>query len=174
MSDEATRFQLNLNGIVLEIEGDRPFVEAMYREVMKDIEEARRRMLAPKPAAAPVAAAPPGGQRAVSGSSIASTNPQGNPRVASPSRARAQQGVVWIHRCNELVHKIYMGSPQDLRTHPIFDIINPERVGILYIEDPLINQVLPRFESGQTLWAELTPAGRKKIAEAAGPHRKSK
>lgn len=169
MSDEATRFQLNLNGILLEIEGERAFVEAMYREVMKDIEEARRRRLNP----ALEAGKAPAASRGISGTSVATTNPQGNPRV-SGSRARVQQGVVWIHRCNELVHKIYMGSPQDLRTHQVFDILNPDRIGILYIEDPLINEILPRFETGQTLWAELTPAGRKKIAEAAGPQRKSK
>jgi hypothetical protein len=172
MSDEAVRFQLNLNGILLEIEGERSFVEAMYREVIKDIEEARRRQLNPAPAQPQQAAAAPQ-PRAVSGTGISVTNPQGNPKVPA-GRARAQQGVVWIHRCNELVHKIYMSSPQDLRTHSAFDILNPDKIGILYIEDPLISQLLPRFESGQTLWAELTPAGRKKIAEAAGPQRKSK
>jgi hypothetical protein len=92
-----------------------------------------------------------------------------------PRVQQAQQAnVVWIHRCNDLVHKIYMANHNDLRTHEVFGLIRPEQLGILYIEDPLLNQLLPRFEMGQTLWAELTPAGRKKIAEAASAPRKAK
>ena len=40
---QQTQFRLNFNGISLELEGDRAFVDDMYRDIMRDIEEAKRR-----------------------------------------------------------------------------------------------------------------------------------
>jgi len=95
MNQEKTQFRLNLNGISLELEGEKAFVEQMYRDIMKDIEEARRR------------------NKAIA---IKASGSKASAKEAEALRHRARRdSVVWIHRCSELVHKIYMASPEDKR-----------------------------------------------------------
>ena len=48
---------------------------------------------------------------------------------------------------------------------------DPDHLYTLYVEDPLLSKMMPRFGRGQTLWAELTTAGRRKIAEATGGYK---
>lgn len=140
--EKKTQFRLNLNGIVLDLEGDRAFVEEMYKEIMRDIEEAKRR------------------------------NERVNQTPAERKRAKRkpkQESVLWIHRCSPLVHKIYMASPDDLEESPILSHIDHTKLGTLYIDHALLSKLMPQFDRGQTLWAELTPAGRERIANAQGP-----
>ena len=146
MTQEKTQFRLNLNGISLELEGDRAFVEEMYRQIMRDIEEAKRRNQA---------AAKPAASRA-----------KAKAGEAAARKAR-RDAVVWIHRCSELVHKIYMTSPEELGEVGQLTFLDPERVATLYIQDRLLPKLMPQFDKGQTLWAELTPAGRQKIASVS-------
>lgn len=147
MNQEKTQFRLNLNGISLELEGEKAFVEQMYRDIMKDIEEARRR------------------NKAIELKSSAS---KASAKEAEALRHRARRdSVVWIHRCSELVHKIYMASPEDLGQLRQIQAIDTEKIATLYIDDKLLPKLMPQFDKGQTLWAELTPAGRHKIASAS-------
>ena len=144
MSDEkTTRFHFVLSGVELEIAGDRGFVEAMYKQIMQDIEEARQAVAS--------------GRR-----------PQGAEAPASPKRrARAIGGrkVVWIHRTSEMMHKIYMSSPDEISAAPVLRNFDTSRIAAIYAEKELVRLVV-RDDPGQTLWAELTEAGRRKIAEA--------
>ncbi len=156
MNNEYTHFCLNLNGISLELEGERSFVEEMYRQIMRDIEEARRRNLAAQPQAA--------SQAPLKASSATDPGQAPRPR-ATPSREQ----VIWIHRCSPLVHRIYMGTPQELSESPVLGAIQLDRVATLYIDDALLPKLLPRFERGQTLWAELTAAGKQQMSALRPP-----
>lgn len=149
---EQTQFKLSLNGITLELSGDQAFVEEMYREIMRDIEEARARM-----ARGERSQFTP--RRAAKGSG-ASSAPSGE-------KDRPFEHIVWVHRCSELVHKIYMASPQDLgRVKPLRHL-DPAHLATMYVEDRLLSRLMPQYDRGQTLWAELTQAGRARIAEAS-------
>lgn len=158
---EETKFQLSLNGISLEVSGEREFVEEMYRAIMADIEEARRRlhqgaMTKLTSPSAPVADNKPAKSAPV--------------KVSASSKQRQNfEQVVWVHRCTSLVNKIYMASPRDLRRTKVLSKINLDHLATLYVEGKLMTRILPQFERGQTLWAELTTAGRAKIAEASAP-----
>jgi len=145
-TDKTDHFQLNLNGIQLEISGERSFVQHMYREVMRDLEEARRRALEAK-----------------------RRGPRGKKKRVS-RRERPEPNVIWLHRVSDMVHKIYMASHSDLDDSPLFDVLDRSVLGTLYVEDNLLPRALPRFARGQTLWAELTSVGRRKIAEATGKY----
>jgi len=144
-TDKTDHFQLNLNGIQLEISGERSFVQHMYREVMRDLEEARRRALEAK-------------------------RRSGNKKKRVQRRSNPEANVVWLHRVSDMVHKIYMASHNDLDDSPLFDVLDRSALGTLYVEDNLLPRALPRFARGQTLWAELTSVGRRKIAEATGKY----
>lgn len=152
-SEDTTHFQLNVNGISLELSGEREFVQMMYRKIMGDLEIARSRMLST--------------QQRVSepeDRSVAAVKRRLKAKQSAP--AVPQDHVIWLHRCNEMVHKIYMASTDHLENAPMFAQLRPEAIRTLYIQDPLLSRALPTFERGQTLWAELTEAGRRKIAEA--------
>lgn len=157
MAQDTTRFQLSLHGISLELSGERDFVEEMYREIMRDIEVARARMLAGQPS---------GLQQAIVSEepTLQLDMPRESPRPKGPP---VQEQVIWLHRCSELVHKIYMTSASDLARVMPLRHVNKERIATLYVEDKLLSKLMPQFDRGQTLWAELTRAGRKKIAEAS-------
>ncbi len=70
-----------------------------------------------------------------------------------------------------MVHKIYMASVDDIQASPLFELLDPASIATLYVRDPLLARALPKFERGQTLWAELTAAGRRKIAQATSTYR---
>ncbi len=153
--DQHTRFQLTFNGISLELHGEKEFVEEMYREVMADLEEARaRNARGEMPSTAPVSA-----------------KQAKTPTAAAKKKAteRPLEHVIWLHRCTPLVNKIYMASPSDVRKTKRLNAFVPEEIATLYVEGKLLTDVMPQFDRGQTLWAELTTAGRKKIAEASSP-----
>jgi hypothetical protein len=181
-SQDITRFQLSLHGIVLELEGERDFVDEMYRDIMRDIEEARARQLSGKPSGLehvsgtgglhppkPSLKPPPAfGHGLDDVPTEVSQDARARKLRTSPQRA---EHVVWLHRCSELVHKIYMAAPRDLNKLGVFHNINVSQAATVYIEDGLLSDLLPQFDRGQTLWAELTRAGRKKIAEASLGHK---
>lgn len=151
--DQHTRFQLTFNGISLELHGEKEFVEEMYREVMADLEEARARNARGE---LPMGAAPG-----------ASSSKREQPKKKSAERPL--EHVIWLHRCTPLVNKIYMASPTDVRKTKRMSAFIPEEIATLYVEGKLLTEVMPQFDRGQTLWAELTTAGRQKIAEASSP-----
>jgi hypothetical protein len=153
--DQHTRFQLTFNGISLELHGEKEFVEEMYREVMADLEEARaRNARGQMPSTAPASAS------------------QAKPPATAGAKKKVErplEHVIWLHRCTPLVNKIYMASPSDVRKTKRLSAFVPEQIATLYVEGKLLTDVMPQFDRGQTLWAELTTAGRKKIAEASSP-----
>lgn len=157
---QQTRFQLSVSGISLELHGEREFVEEMYREIMGALEEARARNARGEASmfSAPSREAKPGAQLVK----------PGQKKAPASRRARADH-VIWVHRCTPLVNKIYMANPPELAKIKMLSIFELAHMATLYVEDGLLSTLLPQFDRGQTLWAELTVAGRRKIAEASDP-----
>lgn len=156
-SDDTTHFQLNVNGISLELSGEREFVQQMYQQIMRDLEVARDRMIAR--------------QSELIADDRSATAVKRRIKARKTPIPEQDNQVIWLHRCNDMVHKIYMASADDIRASPLFGLLDPSAIGTLYVRDPLLARALPRFERGQTLWAELTAAGRRKIAEATGAYK---
>lgn len=152
MTDEkTTRFHFVLGGVELEISGDRCFVESMYKRIMQDIDEARRSTSVDADAT-----------RAISREAVAEAE------AAPKKRARSVAGkaVTWIHRTSEMMHKIYMSSPGEVAMAPVLRAFDTSRISAIYAEQDAVRLVVPDSSPGHTLWAELTEAGRRKIAEA--------
>lgn len=165
-AQELTRFQLNLHGIALELEGERDFVDEMYRDIMRDIEEARARHLEGRPSGLePKPSSVKGATKKKKLRLPSSLDDE--PTELLGHVPRPEEHVIWLHRCSDLVHKIYMTNRRELSNVAPFHCINPAFIKTAYIEDSLLSTLLPRYDKGQTLWAELTRAGREKIAEAS-------
>ena len=142
MSDEnTTHFQFSLAAIQLEISGDRDFVERMYRTIMQDIEEARK---APSEVPAPASS-------------------KEAPRAKT---VEIDRQVIWVHRCSEMMHKIYMSSPEEVSRAHLLRNIDATRLAVVYASDHCIDLILPKVEKGHTLWAELTEKGKQRIQNA--------
>lgn len=139
--DDDTRFHFDFGGITLELSGKRPFVEQMYRRVMEDVETVRRRVREDKAAGGKVA----------------------------PAQARRPS--VWVHRCSDMMRKIYMVSHDDVVASSLDEICDMGAVKNVYIAKNVFQKFFPDLEDGQTLWAEFTSVGREKIAEATKPMR---
>ncbi len=139
--DDDTRFHFDFGGITLELSGKRPFVERMYRRVMEDVEKMRRKVRAEKDSDGEVVVKP----------------------VSRPS--------VWVHRCSDMMRKIYMVSHEDIVASALGTAFEMKQVKNVYISKGVFQDFFPALENGQTLWAEFTPVGREKIAEATQPMR---
>lgn len=149
-SENSTHFQFSLAAIDLEISGDRAFVEKMYRIIMQDIEAARTQPVSATSAPGP--ANPP---------DLGATIPSHGQKRAKAIAQDAQ--VVWVHRCSEMMHKIYMSSPDELARAPLMRVLDPKHIGVLFADEDVVDAILPKVEKGHTLWAELTAKGRKRI-----------
>lgn len=148
MSNEnSTHFQFSLAAINLEISGDRAFVERMYRLIMQDIEAVRAGKVEPRKPADPMDM----------GSPLGSRGPR-RPKTVAPNSQ-----VVWVHRCSDMMHKIYMSSPEELSRAPLLKVIDPSKIAVVYADESVIDAILPKVEKGHTLWAELTAKGRQRI-----------
>ncbi|MFU8802338.1 MAG: hypothetical protein ACNA8W_00875 [Bradymonadaceae bacterium] len=83
------------------------------------------------------------------------------------------QNAVWVHRCSEMMRKIYMTTQAEVGQSILAGCITPDLMGVVYVDKGVMDRVFPELEKGQTLWAEFTPAGRERIAEVTAPVRKT-
>ena len=144
MSDEnTTHFQFTLGRLSIELSGEKEFVERAYKMLMADVEAARALRGVPLP-------------EPIEASEAEDDN-------AEPVEPRK---IVWVHRCSEMMHKIYMSTANELSRNKFFRLFDLEGVNVVYTERDAVEAVLPGIEKGLTLWAELTSKGRQKIAEA--------
>lgn len=146
MADEKeTHFHFDFGGITLEVSGGRDFVQEMYQKVMKDVADARR--------------------------SAQAANRKASKKVSS--KGPTKKPSVWVHRCSEMMRKIYMASQDDISASPICDIVDVDVVSGIYVDKGLFELFFPKLDDGQTLWAEFTAVGRKKIADVTQPNRRA-
>lgn len=142
MSDEEeVSLRFNCAGVKLELSGNRTFVERMYRQIVADVEAARRRVR----------------------TRGAESSPHGGPTST------------WIHRCGDLMRKIYMGSGVDVRRSMLGGVIDAREVENIYVEDADFLDVFEQFDD-ETLWAEFTSVGRQllgELEEATEPMRRA-
>ncbi len=148
--DERTEFRFDFGGIQLELCGDRQFVEEMYRQVMEDVEEARRRL----------------GSEVVKGPAEAESG-------ARDKGAGRKGQSLWVHRTSRLMRKIYMVSRQQIDEWPLGDAIDVEELSNIYVDKDVFKTIFPTITEGRTLWAEFTSVGKQKIADATEPSRKA-
>jgi hypothetical protein len=134
-----THFHFDFGGITLELSGERQFVEKMYRQIMKDVEQARAQRIE-------------------------------KPEVRAAQVQRINHAV-WVHRCSEMMRKIYMTTQGDIERTILGRCLDPEELAVVYVDKDILSNIFPEFDKGQTLWAEFTPAGREKIAEVTSPMR---
>jgi hypothetical protein len=134
-SDSESRFHFECEGIEIEITGDRAFVEKMYRQIMRDLDRAR-----------------PSDESIQSDSSAPREGPYSN-------------RVVWVISCSEMLQRVYMTEASNIEDSPLGRALDPERIGSLYIDREAFTDLLPDVADREaTLWAQLTEAGRRRIA----------
>ncbi len=143
MSDgNYTRFRLNLQFFTIELAGEKTFVEELYRKVYRDLLPL---LNTPKPTEAAIDPKP----------------------EESPSKARLEY--TWIYSCTPHYNKVYVVE-NAIMTHSIFGrVLNPKSIRRIYIErNPESAHLFREVSAGnRTLWAEITPEGRRMIEEAA-------
>ena len=137
--DDTTHFQFEYGGIMVEVSGERAFVDDMYRQVMKDIQQARR-----QPAKSAEKTPPPAEQ------------------------------IVWVHRCSEMMHKIYMATPSVISRTILGRAIDISALRRMYVDKDVFERVLPSVAGDHTLFAELTDEGRAEIGNRSGRRKKTK
>ncbi len=76
--------------------------------------------------------------------------------------------IIWIHRCSEMMNKIYMSTLRELKQNKTLQMLDLQGVGVIYCDPKALGAVLKNHEEGQTLWAELTTQGKLKIAKSTG------
>lgn len=84
-----------------------------------------------------------------------------DPRAREPARDE----VVWIIRCTPMMRRIYMAESLDLEESPVADVLDVDHLGTAYLDAESFDVLLPTLrDRDDTLWAELTEAGRRRIA----------
>lgn len=141
--DDKTRFHFNFGGIKLELAGDRKFVERMYQQVMRDVQTSRNR-----------------------------ATQKGRLGAPQKKEGSEKKPSVWVHRCGDMMRKIYMASENDVEKSALGKVIDVTVLENLYLNRDVFPDFFPDMEGGYTLWAEFTTVGRQKLSEATGPKRK--
>jgi hypothetical protein len=144
MSDETqSKFNFEFGGISIEVSGEKEFVQEVYQTVMRDVETARKNV------------------EASGGKARGATGEKKEPEA------------VWVHRSSDMMRKVYMAALKDVLKTPLGELLDIKVVSALYVEKGVFDRLFPDLENSQTLWAEFTQAGRKRIAEATEPARKA-
>ncbi|MDX9719950.1 MAG: hypothetical protein RBU37_04320 [Myxococcota bacterium] len=135
-----TRFRLNLAQFSVELAGEKNFVEELYRKVYRDL--------------LPLINTPKPGPEAIT--------PQPVDNKANPG-----QDYTWIYSCTPHYNKVYVVENSVL-VHSIFGRhLDPRRLRRIYLDranSPLFRDLA---SGNRTLWAEITPEGRRMIEAAA-------
>lgn len=137
-ADESVRFEFNFQGIKIELSGERGFVDALYRDLMRDIETARQKIEEPER------------------------------KIRARAAAAAAHAPVWVHRCSEMMRKIYMSNISEMSDSPLGKALNYEGVRTFYADEDVFNTFFPALSDNRTMWAELTDEGQRTIRKL--PH----
>ena len=157
MSDkEHTRFRLNLPHFSIELSGDREFVEELYRKVYRDLLPLIE------------AGANSGATIPVTQSAPAQTSASTIPAGPEASSKLPRNDYTWIYNCTPHYNKVYVVENQ-LIWHTYYGrILDPRRLRRIYVDRERKSKLFHELAAGnRTLWAEITPEGRRMIEEAA-------
>ena len=135
-----TRFRLNLPGFTVELEGQRTFVEDLYRTISRDLEP----ML----------------KAASSGQPI--TLPELSPESEGTVSTNRRSSHIWVYFCTTLFNKVYVMENNTVEATLLGRFIDVDRIRRIYIDDiPKNSSVFSNnFHNNRTLWAEFTDEGR--------------
>lgn len=178
MSDEnQTQFRFDFGGILVEVSGEREFVQELYRRVMRDVETARK--AATGLTDWPVAPAGSSSSASTSASTSTSTSAERAESKETGSGPISRPGwkapeAIWVHRSSELMRKIYMVAVKDVLKTPLGPLLDVGALSNLYVDKEIFETFFPKVANNQTLWAEFTREGRDKIAEVTEPMRKAR
>lgn len=141
-NDEYTKFRLNLSQFSVELAGEKTFVEELYRKVYRDL--------------LPLLSTSQPTPKAI------------DPKPAEP-RSYSRLDYTWIYACTPHYNKVYVVE-NSVITHSIFGrVLDPQRLRRVYLDKPKGGRLFSELSAGnRTLWAEITPEGRRMIEEAAG------
>lgn len=137
-ADESIRFEFNFEGIKIEISGESDFVDTLYRDLMRDIQAARQDLDAADQENLP--------------------DQQIEQIVVTP-----EQAPVWVHRCSDMMRKIYMSTLAELEGSPLRNALDFGAVRTFYCDDAVFNAFFPGLSDNRTIWAELTDEGQRTI-----------
>ena len=137
---EYTRFRLNLPEFSVELAGEKEFVEELYRKVYRDLLPL---LSSSAPTQAVIDPAP--------------VEPESHPR----------HDYTWIYSCTPHYNKVYVAENSVLTHSVVGHYLDPRRIRRVYL-DRKRSQLFSEFSEGnRTLWAEITPEGRRMIEAAA-------
>lgn len=141
---KTTRFHFDFGGIELELRGEKEFVQSMYREILRDVEKARGEV-----------------------------QDELHKKRSHSDERRPREPSIWVHRATSVMRKIYLLPPDEIRVTAIGQVLKLGEVKSIYIDKEVFADFFPEMDKGKTLWAEFTPEGRERIAEATEPMRKA-
>lgn len=78
-------------------------------------------------------------------------------------RVPEDQSLVWVHRCSDMMRKIYMASSDDIGFSLLSNSLDASFLSTIYVDKRIFDRFLPNIADERTLWAELTEEGKKKI-----------
>lgn len=144
-----TRFRLNLPGFTIELEGERTFVEDLYRSICRDIEPMMTAAARGKPIRLPELPEP--GNEARSG------------HIARRSR------YIWVYLCTALFNKVYVVENSAIEHIALGRFIDVDRIRRVYLDRVDDGELFKAFtHDNKTLWAEFTHEGRALLRETVG------
>lgn len=76
------------------------------------------------------------------------------------------EGLVWVHRCSDMMRKIYMATTDDIGFTLLSNSLDARRLNSIYVDKHIFDQFMPNVAKERTLWAELTEEGKRTINRA--------
>ena len=138
---EYTRFRLNLSHFSVELAGEKTFVEELYRKVYRDL--------------LPLMANPQPSQEQIDPSP---QEPKSFPRL----------DYTWIYSCSHHYNKVYVIENSVIAKSIFGHTLDPQRLRRVYVDREHQGRLFKELAAGnRTLWAEITPEGRRMIEAAA-------
>lgn len=76
------------------------------------------------------------------------------------------EGLVWVHRCSEMMRKIYMATADDIGFTLLSNTLDARQLSSIYVDKRVFDRFMPKIANERTLWAELTEEGKRTINSA--------
>jgi hypothetical protein len=168
---EHTRFRLNLPNFSIELAGERTFVEELYKKVYRDLLPLIEAGVQPQ--AAPGAdGQAAGGKQAAFAQTMPITVAAPPPHGAPDPNTMHRNDYTWIYNCTPHYNKVYVVE-NDVIVHSFYGrVLDPQCIRRIYIDRESKSALFKPLAAGnRTLWAEITPEGRRMIEEAAQKRR---